>query len=61
MIFNDGIIFMIFFKKVVVFYRFNIDIKIDFLSIEIKEKEEVRVLKDIFVMLIIVYKYIGFD
>lgn len=61
MIFNDGIIFMIFFKKVVVFYRFNIDIKIDFLSIEIKEKEEVRVLKDFFVMLIIVYKYIGFD
>lgn len=43
------------------FYRFNIDIKIDFLSIEIKEKEEVRVLKDFFVMLIIVYKYIGFD
>lgn len=61
MIFNDGIFFMIFFKKVVVFYRFNIDIKIDFLSIEIKEKEEVRVLKDFFVMLIIVYKYIGFD
>lgn len=61
MIFNDDIFFMIFFKKVVVFYRFNIDIKIDFLSIEIKEKEEVRVLKDFFVMLIIVYKYIGFD
>lgn len=61
MIFNDGIFFMIFFKKVVVFYRFNIDIKIDLLSIEIKEKEEVRVLKDFFVMLIIVYKYIGFD
>lgn len=61
MIFNDGIFFMIFFKKVVVFYRFNIDIKIDFLRIEIKEKEEVRVLKDFFVMLIIVYKYIGFD
>lgn len=61
MIFNDGIFFMIFFKKVVVFYRFNIDIKIDFLSIEIKEKEEERVLKDFFVMLIIVYKYIGFD
>lgn len=61
MIFNDGIFFMIFFKKVVVFYRFNIDIKIDFLSIEIKEKEEVRVLKDFFVMLIVVYKYIGFD
>lgn len=61
MIFNDDIFFMIFFKKVVVFYRFNIDIKIDFLSIEIKEKEEERVLKDFFVMLIIVYKYIGFD
>lgn len=61
MIFNDDIFFMIFFKKVVVFYRFNIDIKIDFLSIEIKEKEEVRVLKDFFVMLIVVYKYIGFD
>lgn len=43
-----------------IFYRFKIDIKVDFFSIEIKEKEEVRVLEDFFIILILIYKYIGF-
>lgn len=40
---------------------FNIDIKIDPSSIEIKEKEEVRVSKDILVTLTIVHKHTGSD
>lgn len=55
----DGIFFMTFFKNAVVFYRFNIDIKIDPSSIEIKEKEEVRVSKDFLVTLTIVHKHTG--
>lgn len=40
---------------------FNIDIKIDPSSIEIKEKEEVRVSKDFLVTLTIVHKHTGSD
>lgn len=61
MISNDGIFSMTFFKKAVVFYRFNIDIKIDPSNIEIKEKEEVRVSKDFLVTLTIVHKHTGSD
>lgn len=42
-----------------IFYRFKIDIIVDPSSIEIKEKEEVRVSEDFFITLTLIHKHTG--
>lgn len=42
-----------------IFYRFKIDIKVDPSSIEIKEKEEVRVSEDFLITLTLIHKHTG--
>lgn len=42
-----------------IFHRFKIDIIVDPSSIEIKEKEEVRVSEDFFITLTLIHKHTG--